>query len=166
MVPVEALAKTPMFQGLSQKHLEAIAEISQLQVFDTGATIFLEGQQAVRLFALEDGKVALEMKIQLDPSQTPRHTIIDVLSPGDVFAWSALVEPYALTMSARCIKRATVVAINADDLRKLLEADCSLGFTVMVRLAGVISRRLHDTRAQLIGERGLALMYESLRDSC
>ena len=166
MVPVEALAKTPIFQGLSQKHLEAIAEISQRQVFETGATVFLEGQQAVRAFVLEDGKVALEMKIQLDPNQQPRHTIIDVLSPGDLFAWSALVEPYVLTMSARCIKRASVIAVNAADLRKLMEIDCSLGFTIMQRLAGVISRRLHDTRAQLVGERGLALMYESLRDSC
>jgi CRP-like cAMP-binding protein len=166
MVPVEALAKTPIFQGLSQNHMEAIAEISQRQVVETGATIFLEGQQASRVFVLEDGKVALEMKIQLDPSQQPRHTIIDVLAPGDLFAWSALVDPFVLTMSARCVKRASLIVVNAADLRRLMEGDCLLGFTIMQRLAGVISRRLHDTRAQLVGERGLALMYESLRDSC
>lgn len=166
MVPVEALAKTPIFNGLSQKQLEAIAEVSQRQVVETGATIFLEGQQAVRIFVLEDGKVALEMMIQLDPAQQPRHTIIDVLAPGDLLAWSALVDPYVLTMSARCIKRASLIAVNAADLHKLMDADCLLGFTIMQRLAGVVSRRLHDTRAQLVGERGLALMYESLRDSC
>ncbi|MDA8216425.1 MAG: Crp/Fnr family transcriptional regulator [Dehalococcoidales bacterium] len=165
MVPVEALAKTPMFRGLSDKHLEAIAEISQRQVFETGATIFLEGQPAVYTFILEDGKVALEMKIQLEPNQPPRHTIIDVLFPGDPFAWSAFVEPYTLMLSARCITRATVIAVNAAELRQLLAADCVLGYAIMQRQTQVMSRRLHDTRAQLIGEHGLALMGDSLRYS-
>ena len=160
MVPVEALAKTPMFQGLSDEHLKAIAEISQRQVFETGATIFREGQQATHAYVLEDGKVALEMKIQLEPKLPSRHTIIDVLLPGDMFAWSAFVEPYTLMMSARCVTRATVIAVDAAALRRLMAEDCSLGFAVLKRLTAVMSRRLMDTRAQLVGEHGLALVSD------
>ncbi len=166
MVPVEALANKPIFEGLSHAELADIAEVSQRVTFEPGDTVFLEGQQADKLYVLEDGKVALEMRVQLDPNQPVRHTIIDVLGPSEVFAWSALVEPFVLTMSARCVKRSTAIAVDASALRRLMSADCSLGFTVMQRLAVVISRRLRDAREQIVGERGLSLMYESLREGC
>lgn len=166
MVPVEVLAKWPMFEGLSHAELADIAEISQRLVFEAGETIFVEGNVADKLYVLEDGKVALEMRVQMDPSQPVRHTIIDVLGPGEPFAWSALVEPYVLTMSARCVKRCTAIAVDAAGLRRLMAADCGLGFILLQRLAAVISRRLRDTREQLVGERGLSLMYESLREGC
>jgi len=166
MVPVEALANSPMFQGLSHAELADIAEISHRLVFEPGATIFLEGQQADSLFVLEEGKVALEMKVQLGPDQPPKHTIIDVLSAGETFAWSALVEPHELTLSARCVKRSTVIAVDAAGLRQLMAADCGLGFVILQRLSSIISRRLRDAREQLVGERGLSLMYESLREGC
>lgn len=166
MVPVEALAKTSMFQGLSHSELAEIAELSHYETFDPGATIFLEGRPADKLYIIEEGKVALEMKIQSGPDQPPRHTIIDVLSPGETFAWSALVEPHILTLSARCVKRTKVISVDAAGLRRLMAADCALGFQILQRLVGVISARLRDTREQLIGERGLSLMYESLREGC
>lgn len=166
MVPVEAIANTPMFSGLTDEQLANIAEISHRVTFEAGATAFLEGQRASTLFVIEEGKVALEMRAQLDPNLPPRHTIVDVLSPGDTMAWSALVEPHVLTMSARCVKKTVCIAVDGAGLRQLMAADCSLGFKILQRLAGVMSRRLKDTREQLVGERGLALVYESLRDSC
>ncbi|MHB1004334.1 MAG: Crp/Fnr family transcriptional regulator [Chloroflexota bacterium] len=164
MVPVEALAQTPMFHSLSHSELADIAELAHRETYEPGATVFLEGKPADHLYVLEDGKVALEMKIQVDESQAPRHTIIDVLSPGETFAWSSLVEPHVLTMSARCVKRSRVIAIDAAGLRQLMSANCVTGYIIMQQLAGVISRRLRDTREQLVGERGLSLVYETLRE--
>lgn len=166
MVPVEALAQTPMFQSLSHAELADIAELSHRLDFEPGAAIFVEGRQADRLYILEEGKVVLEMKVEAGPDEPPRHTIIDVLSPGETFAWSSLVEPYTFTLSARCVKRCKVIAIDALGLRQLMQGDAALGFVILQRLAGIISRRLRDTREQLVGERGLSIVYDSLRDSC
>ncbi|MHB1414901.1 MAG: Crp/Fnr family transcriptional regulator [Chloroflexota bacterium] len=166
MVPVEMLADTPMFKGLPKSHLEEIAEISHKVQYGQGETIFLEGQRADTLYVLLEGKIALDMKINLGPNHQPKPTTIDILSPGDSFGWSALVEPHVLTSSARTIKASSVIAVDGVGLREFMAEDCSLGFVILQRLSVVISRRLREAREQMVGERGLALIYESLRDSC
>ena len=51
------------------------------------------------LHIVNEGKVAIKMRIEITPyTQT---LSIATLTRGNVFAWSALVEPHVLTASAR-----------------------------------------------------------------
>jgi CRP-like cAMP-binding protein len=68
---------------------------------------------------------------------------------GETFGWSALIEPRRYTASAVCLGEVKVLAIDGAKLSKLLEEDLQLGFTVMKKVAEIISSRLRNTRSQL-----------------
>jgi hypothetical protein len=74
--------------------------------------------------------------------------------------WSAVVEPFVYTLSARCLEDSKVIAIDSVKLRELMEADNALGYRIMQAAARVISTRLQNTRVILVGERGLSTMTE------
>jgi len=97
------------------------------------------------VYILEEGAVAVRI------SAPPHGDLIvgTVRGKGEIFGWSALVEPRRFTATVRCLDRSKVFIIKGHELMDLLEKDYQVGFTVMRNLAGVISSRLRDTRAQL-----------------
>lgn len=162
MVSTQALKRAGLFEGLSDSELEKIASLSREEKYKAGAVIFEEGDAARDLYIVEDGEIALETKLDLGPYAAPRPATIEVVTSGEAFGWSALVEPYTLTSSARCLKTAKVIAIERVGLRHLIDSDAHIGQKVMARLTGIVASRLRETREKLndflaMGE--LALEY-------
>ena len=88
------------------------------------------------------------MRIEVTPyTQT---ISIATLTRGNVFAWSALVEPHVITASVRSTERAQIICIKASDLRRIFKERPSIERVVMKNLATVISSRLRDSMAQLV----------------
>lgn len=113
--------------------------------FGPSQTIFREGDPANFLYMVKTGHVALEMHI---PSKG-RRTFFTV-GPGELFSWSALVEPRIETASARAMEGTEVLAVPADKLLDCFENDHKLGFELYRMLAELITIRLIATRLQLI----------------
>ncbi len=74
----------------------------------------------------------------------------ETLGKGKTFAWSALVEPHVLTASVKCVEKAQVISIKASDLERVFKERPIIEVVVMKNLAGVISYRLRESRAQLL----------------
>ncbi len=68
---------------------------------------------------------------------------------GDVFGWSAVVEPHTYTASARCIEKTEDICIKGSDLTSLFEQNPRMGYIVMRNLSSAVSSRLTDTRQKL-----------------
>jgi CRP-like cAMP-binding protein len=85
---------------------------------------------------------------------------VDIVTKGDAMGWSAVVEPYAYTLGARCIDDSKAIAFDADKLRELLIQDSALGVKFMHATARVIATRLTHTQIILVGERGLSTLTE------
>jgi len=102
----QALSKFPIFEGLTDDELERIAALCREEVHEAGATIFEEGSAADYSYLVEEGEVALEMELDLRPYASPKQTTIEVVTKGEAFGWSALVEPHIWTLSAKCMERA------------------------------------------------------------
>jgi signal transduction histidine kinase len=149
MVSTQALKRARLFEGLSDSELEKIANLSREEEYRAGAIIFEEGDPAHNLYIVEDGEIALETRLDLGPYTAPKLTTIEVLTPGEAFGWSALVEPHTLTSSARCLKTARVITIEGVGLRHLLESDARIGQKVMARLTSIVASRLRETREKL-----------------
>lgn len=149
MVALEPLRKSEVFEGLSDDELAAIARITREETYQAGTRIFAENDVAENLYIVREGRVAILIDIGRG-----RQTVIDTIVKGGSFGWSALVPPYILTGTAKAVETSTVIIIPGNELRELCRNNCQTCYTIMEKLATIISVRLKDTRLQLI-----SLMY-------
>ena len=147
-VSIKDLKDADIFAGLSDSSLEEIARLCSQSVCQAGEYCAVQGETTDRLLIVNEGKVAIEMKV-VAPSHT--HTVtIATLPAGRVCAWSALVPPHLLTASVKCIESTQMISISATDLQRILEDSPLTGYAVIKNLAGIISSRLRESYTQLV----------------
>jgi signal transduction histidine kinase/CRP-like cAMP-binding protein len=149
MISIQALSKFPIFEGLTDDELERIAALCREDVYEAGVAFHEEGDVSEYLYIVQDGEVSLEMELELQPYASPRQTTIEVVTKGEVFGWSALVEPHTRTLSAKCMERARVIVIKGSDLLDLFENEPHIGYRIMGRVTRIVASRLEDTRQSL-----------------
>ena len=105
----ELLSKFDLLAGLPNPALEALTELAQLEDHPNGALVIEEDDYAEKLFLLLSGKIALEKKVQLGQTGTPRHATIGVIGPWGAFGWSSIVPPYTYTATGVCLEDSKMV---------------------------------------------------------
>ncbi len=131
--------------NFSPRVREKILAVGETVAYKAAADIFHEGDPSLCLYVVKSGHVAVEVHF---PSRG-RRTIFTA-SPGELFGWSALVEPRIETASARAVEDSEVLAIRGGVLMDLCREDTQLGFELYRALAEIISARLIATRLQLL----------------
>jgi CRP-like cAMP-binding protein len=130
---------------LSPRVQEKLLSLGEDFHYAEGETIFHEGDPSLYLYIVKSGQVAIEVHI---PSKG-RRTIMTA-GPGDLFSWSALVEPRNETASARATQATEAFGVKGGALKDTCLEDPDFGFELYHALAEVISSRLIATRLQLI----------------
>ncbi len=153
MTAKQVLKECRVFAALTAAELEKIASLAVEKEYEAGTTIFQEGDSANELFILQEGKVAVQMTLPVSPAQMSRRVTVDVITGNEVLGWSAIVEPYLYTLTAVCLQKTRVLAINSIKLRPLLQDNHNIGYEVMRGLIKVVASRLDDTRQVLVSER-------------
>jgi len=153
MVSANIFKQYPFFKGFSETELNKFEELASEQSFQRGFQLWKKGDESKSLCLLEEGKVVLAMECNVGGHIPPMQVTVDIISKGDVMGWSAVVEPYAYTLGARCIDDTKVIALDAVKLRKILHEDTGLGFKFMNAIAKVIATRLTHTEIILVGDR-------------
>jgi CRP/FNR family cyclic AMP-dependent transcriptional regulator len=131
--------------NFSPRVQEKLLSLAETFNYQAGQDIFHEGDPSLYLYVLKAGHVAIEVHV---PSKG-RRTIF-TSGPGDVFGWSALVEPRIETAAARAVEEAEVLGIKGGVLMDLCREDRELGFELYRALAEVIMARMIATRLQLL----------------
>ncbi len=147
MVSPELLRRFPFFAGLTDEEIKSIAMISEEQKYEANTFIFRERGKAEKMYVLIEGTV--DIMVNTD-EEGLEHETVSTLTHGEVFCWSAVVEPHKLTASAFAATPATVIAMDGAGLRALFELDCHLGYRILQKAATIISSRLKDTRIQML----------------
>jgi CRP-like cAMP-binding protein len=124
---------------------DKILSLSEPSRFTAGQTIFEEGGHSLYLYVVKQGRVAIEAHM---PGWGVR--TIDTLGPGELFSWSALIEPRLETASARALEETEVLRIKGGALTDACCEDPEFGFEIYRTLAEVISERLVAMRGQLL----------------
>jgi CRP-like cAMP-binding protein len=150
MISSTVLRDMPIFSHLSEKQLAGLAAIAEERALAPGTIIAKEDAVADTMYVILQGRVGI--RFSLRPFLDARQLCLDVLHPGELLGWSALVPPRRLTGSAVCMDDVRAVAFNGDALRAVLDSDQALGYTVMSYLSEVIATRLRDARMQLVQE--------------
>jgi CRP-like cAMP-binding protein len=131
--------------GLTPAQLDKLAEIATPVRWDADTIIFQEGGLDAQLYAVETGRVAIEVTL-------PGRGTVTLMTagPGEVFGWSSLFYRRPKTAAARAVEPTDALALDAARLRALCDADPSLGYTLTQRILNVVSDRLKATRIQLL----------------
>jgi len=130
------------FSPRVQEKLLGLAETFQ---FKAGQDIIREGDHSLYLYIVKSGRVAVEMDVP-----TMGRRILRTGGPGDMFCWSALVEPRLATSAVRAMEDTEALGIKGGALMDACREDYELGFELYRALTEVIASRFIATRLQLV----------------
>jgi signal-transduction protein with cAMP-binding, CBS, and nucleotidyltransferase domain len=120
---IDALRDSELLGGLDASRLEKISTLCRGDTRPKDAIIFDEGHEATELYLLQSGRVALEMQVQPVPDGPVIPTALEVISKGECFGWSALVEPHFYTLVGKLTE---IVARRLADTRLRLTSGLGL----------------------------------------
>jgi len=154
--PHRGLASSVVFEGIAPDAAEALWAEGQSVTYPCDTVLFRRGEDASSLMILQDGVVELLIPVRI--LGVTRDVTMESKRPGDVVAWSALVDPYHFTLSARCASDCELLSFSRQVLHSFFESDPRTGYLFMRNLAGVIGRRLqamqtmwtHDLQASAV----------------
>ena len=135
----------PFFAALTDAQLAALAEDAITETFTAGQRPFDEGGIADRFWLIEQGNIALDMRIPGRGDQ-----IVETLGPGTVLGWSWLHPPYRWHFGAVARAATTTIAFDAASVRHRCDADPAFGYAMLRSFTPVITERLQATRLRLL----------------
>ena len=128
---IETLRKVSLFEGLSDRELEAVARAAKERRFDTGDTVVVEGEGGVGFFVVAEGTARVES----------RGNKLGTISRGGSFGEVALLDDVG-RRSATVIAESPlrVFGLTAWQFTPLLEQHPSIA----VKVAKMLARRLRE----------------------
>ena len=162
---MEILKNSDLFCDVDEANLEEIASFCRGVSYKAEAIISKEGDEAIDVYVLTDGKAVMEIAVQPVPSHPAIPTAVGLVTKGETFGWSAIFEPHVYTMTTRCLTNCTALAIKGNILRDLMAEDCTMGFKIMRRLVQLMNAYIMNTRLRLVSGMGLVLLGKEMEAS-
>ncbi len=159
MVTPEKLRRYPFFACLTLDQIGILAEAGEELSVEAGHSFFREGDELKSLFFVLKGNVDITLEIP-DRSVVPdlsrqilgnlifRDATVSSASPGQIFAWSALLPPHVSTANATARVPSRVIAFDCEELKLAFQEDCLFANVMLKKIAVVIRQRLRDMRIQ------------------
>jgi Fe-S cluster biogenesis protein NfuA len=141
----ENLGDLAFFEGLSDADLRLLAPFFAPQAYESGMTVFDQGDRADFLYLVVKGEVVIHYK----PDDGPM-MIVTRVPPGGVFGWSAAMGNPVYTSGADCTHETGTVRIRGLDLRMLCKKHQAVGKIILDRLAAVIAERTKTRKMDVI----------------
>ena len=138
---LDTLRKVSLFEGLSDRELEAVAHAAKERRFDTGDTVVVEGEGGVGFFVVAEGTARVEA----------RGRRLGTIAPGGSFGEVALLDD-AGRRSATVIAEAPlrVYGLTAWQFTPLLEQHPSIA----IKIAKMLAKRLRDAEERAAAAAG------------
>lgn len=150
---LKLLCATHFAEGLPNAHLQLLCRAARLLRHAAGEALFREGMQMDDIFVIHSGHVRLSMFV---PGRG--HVPFLTAGPGDLVGWSGLIGNGIMTATAIAAEDSMTIAMSGQRLQQLCVEEKDLGYTLMKRVAMVISQRLLATRMQLLDLFGTGAM--------
>lgn len=150
MSALEKLAEAELFQGLSDEDCRAMAGLARRRDASAGELLFRLGDPAEEFYVIRHGRV--ELTFPLVVMGETKDTRFQSLEAGKTLAWSALVPPYRLTMSARASSDTELLAFERARVLRHFGERPGVGHVVMANLSRVVAARLHEMLALWVRE--------------
>ncbi len=137
----ETIENLSLFSGLSEGHLNRLAEAASLETFDAGSALIEEGGTTESLFVVADGSV------RVWTNALGKSVELKTLGAGEYFGEVSLMSGKAATANvAATDEGCTAVLIPRDAFIEIHDADEN----VRKRLEGVTLARAKDTIGKVL----------------
>jgi CRP-like cAMP-binding protein len=140
-----SIKESDLFKGVSQRFITKIATNSDEENLKKNSIVFSAGEGASSFYVLVEGAVEISIS-----KKTGDHFSIN--RPGEIFGWSALVEPYVYTATAKCMKDTKVIRISRDLVEHTIGEHPAEGLAFLKNLTAIIAQRLRYAYQWLLPE--------------
>jgi CRP-like cAMP-binding protein len=138
----EEVEESELFKGVNSRILVELAKESEEITFPQGAIIFNAGDTSENIYEFVEGKIEL-IGLKMEVAH------LTMSRAGQVFGWTALVEPYVRTVTAKCTIDTKVVKISRPSIEKIIENHPHEGIVILKNLMRVIAGRLTKAYAYI-----------------
>ena len=142
LVMLETIQESELFRGVTPRVLTEIANGSEEMTYPKGTILFSAGETAQDIYELVDGSIDL-----MAPEKELVH--LTVSRGGQMFGWSALVEPYERTATAKCTTDTKVLRMSRGSIERTIERHPHEGLAILKNLMGIIAHRLRQAYAYI-----------------
>jgi CRP/FNR family transcriptional regulator len=157
------LRKTPLFAGLTDKEMEALAGRVGNRRFERGALLFSEGDPCTGLFLVASGKIRI---FKLSPAG--REQVLAVEGPGSSFAELPVFDGGNYPASASALEDTEVLFISRKDFQNFCREHPEVALKV-IAVVGARLRRLvgiiEDLSFTTVRHRLIALILRLIQAS-
>jgi CRP-like cAMP-binding protein len=136
---------TGLVENLPTAHRRRLLAMGRETEFDAHTRLFEEHGPASRFWLIRSGAVQVDTHV---PGR--RDAVVDTLGPGDVLGWSWMFPPYRWHFGAETVGRVRALEFDAEEVRRLCDADPEFGQALVFYCARIIADRLHYTRLRLL----------------
>ena len=143
-VTPQLLHKCAHLSDLTMDALAKLATIADDVVVASGARVFSDMDPADTFYLLIKGEVNLCCEMGSGELR-----VMDTVNEGELFAWSALVEPHRYTSTAVAASDCELITFDAHQLRELCQEDIDLGYQVFHKVVELLTNRLESARIEL-----------------
>ncbi len=137
---LELLGTLDWFSSLTDDELDALATSADTVGWDTGDTIFEEGDLGSRCYVIHSGAVKIVRRFP-----DGRRITLARVGPGNVFGELALFNGERRSASVVALEPTSAVALSAEDVMGVLRTDADASLAVAIGLAD----RLRATNERL-----------------
>ncbi len=140
--PTDVLRSIPLFRGLGQSELEALAAPLREKIYARGTFILTQGQPGDALFLIGSGQVKIAVF-----AEDGREVILAVLAGGGFFGEMSLLDDEPRSAHVIAMTEATLYQLRREDFRARLRSSPDLGIAMLKEL----SRRLRRADETITG---------------
>ena len=133
---IEKLQRQELFGLLTPKEVEKLSSASGVVQLKMGERVYAEGMPASHLFVLLKGRVELRR-----PTKGGLSFLVDDIIEGGVFGVSSLMEGDRYLLNAECVEDSEVLKVDSRVLRRLLDENSAVGYSIQKRVAQIFFNR-------------------------
>jgi CRP-like cAMP-binding protein len=116
ITPIQLMAQTPPFQGLSLPELQAVGQAAHLHQVERHAFFFHQGDPATSFYILVEGQVRLTQV-----TSEGHQVLVRFISPGETIGIIATLENAIYPLSAQAVEKCKALVWDSATLEQLME---------------------------------------------
>ncbi|MFC1852091.1 Crp/Fnr family transcriptional regulator [candidate division CSSED10-310 bacterium] len=129
-----------IFENLRPEQVDMLSSHSEVIKKKAGEKVYERGTTSYYFFIVLSGKVVLTYPIKHN-----FNVIIEELGQGNMFGSCVCFNLDKYIVDAKCTKETELLKIEADALKKLMEEDTHLGFSLQTKISEIYFKRYIET---------------------
>jgi CRP/FNR family transcriptional regulator, cyclic AMP receptor protein len=135
----------PFLQSLDAYQREDIVDYARPMFYAAGTRIFAEDGPADQLWLIEQGRVALDLRVPGHGEQ-----VVETITAPNVLGWSWLYPPYRWHFGAMALEDTTAIALDAELVRERCDRIPAFGYAVLRGFTPIVIDRLQAARLKVL----------------